>query len=165
MIRQFEPQDAEACSALSRACLRMDPMIAPDAREDLLRLETAAAMRERACLYYLAVCFHSGGIVGAAGVDMNEIRLLFVDPGQRRKGIGTSLLEHVEALVPAALFEDIFVYASPAAVGFYLSRGYLQGGDCRIAIGEYTFKTVFMSKRIRAGRQTGAARGARGMMP
>ena len=164
MIRQFEPRDAEACSARSRACLQMDPLIPRDAREYLLRLETAANMRERANLYYLAVCLLDSGIVGAAGVDMNEIRLLFVDPGQRRKGIGASLLEHVEALVPPALFEDIFVYASPGAVEFYLSRGYLQGGDCRFVIGDYTFGTVFMSKRIRAGRGIRTGSSARSMI-
>ena len=163
MIRQFQAQDAEACSALCRACLQTDPMVPRGARETLLRLETAAAMRERANLFYLAVCLRDDRMLGAAGIDMNEIRLLFVDPGQRRCGIGASLLEHLEAFVPPAMFEDVFVYASPDTVGFYLSQGYREGGDCRFNLRDYTFRTVFMRRIIRAGRESGSASLARSM--
>ena len=146
LIRQFQPEDAELSSALVCACLKLDPQMAPAVKEELIRGESPAIMRERANSFYMAVSIVQGGIAGVAGLDMNEIRLLFVDPERQRQGIGTLLLRHLEALVPPALFSDIFVYSAPAAVGFYYSHGYRSGGEYAFTVGGLSVATVFMTK-------------------
>lgn len=148
LIRPFQDRDAQECSQLICECIRQDPSIPDGIRDELLRNESAAAMLERARLFYVAVCGKRGRIAGLGGVEMNEIRLLQVAPAMRGRGIGSSLLEHLETMVPAALFRDIFVYASPAAQGFYGSRGYTQKGRHPFRAAGRTLLSVFMVKNL-----------------
>jgi N-acetylglutamate synthase-like GNAT family acetyltransferase len=148
LIRQFQQEDAEACSRLVRECLRLDPLMPPAAKEELIRAESAAAMRERAALFYLAVLPAEDRIAGVGGIDLNEIRLLFVHPEYQHTGMGSRLLEHLESLVPPALFRNAFVYAAPAAAGFYQARGYQAGGEAVFHIGALALPTVFLTKRL-----------------
>ncbi len=148
LIRQFQSEDADSCCDLVRACLRTDPLMPPAALERLLLAESPAAMRERATLFYLAVCVVEGRIAGVAGIDMNEIRLLYVDPKFRSRGVGGALLAHVESMLPPALFTDVFVYSAPGAVGFYRAHGYEPGGEHRVDVGGAIMATIFMTKRL-----------------
>lgn len=146
VIRQFVLEDAEVASAIVRSCLRLDPMVPASARDELILMESPASMIERSRLFYMAVCVHAGCIAGVGGVDMNEIRLLFVDPGRQRLGIGSRLLQHLEACVPPALFGDVFVYSALGAVGFYRARGYRPEGEHLFFIAGHTVPTIFMRK-------------------
>jgi GNAT superfamily N-acetyltransferase len=146
IIRQFMPEDAEAASTIVCSCLRLDPMVPASARDELILMESPASMIERSRLFYMAVSVHAGCVAGVAGVDMNEIRLLFVDPGCQRLGIGSRLLQHLEALVPPALFGDVFVYSALGAVGFYREHGYRPEGEHSFVIAGHTVPTIFMKK-------------------
>ena len=148
IIRQFIPEDAAAASAIVCSCLRLDPMVPEPARNELILTESPAAMIERSRLFYMAVCVQAGRVAGVAGVDMNEIRLLFVDPGCQRLGMGSRLLQHLEAWVPPALFGDIFVYAALGAVGFYRAHGYRSEGEHSFVIAGHTVPTIFMKKAL-----------------
>ncbi len=147
-VRQFRPEDADACCGLVCACLRIDPLIPPAAVEALIRAESPEAMRERAKIFYLAVCVAGDRIAGVGGVDMNEIRLLYVGPEFRGRGRGSALLAHLESMVPPALFADAFVYSTPGAVGFYREHGYRPGGEHLIDVGGVSMPTIFMTKRL-----------------
>src|SRR5262245_2607937 len=129
MIRQFKPEDASGCSTVIRDCIETDSRTALPLRRKLLLAESPEHMQERANLYYIAVCDVGGSIVGVGGVDMNEIRILFIDPRYRRRSLGREILTHLEAMIPAALFPDIFVYSTRSAVGFYRACGYEAGGE------------------------------------
>jgi len=146
IIRQFMPEDAERASAIVCSCLRLDPMLPASARDELLLMETPASMIELSRLFYMAVCVHAERIAGVGGVDMNEIRLLFVDPGSQRLGMGSRLLEHLEAWVPPALFGDIFVYSAQGAAGFYEAHGYRLEGEHLFFIAGHNVPTIFMKK-------------------
>ena len=91
-------------------------------------METPESMNERSGLFYLSVYDRDNQILGIAGLDMNEIRLLCVSPAHQQQGIGRELLDHLKAMVPSVLFADIFVYASTQATGFYKSCGFLEKG-------------------------------------
>src|SRR5262249_34556456 len=129
MIRQFQPGDSNGCAAVVQASVVHDGTISRSLRQRLLSNESGESMLERARLYYLAVFEINGSIAGFAGLDMNEIRILVVDPQYRGRNVGRDLLEHLETMVPAALFQDIFVYSSRAAVGFYRNCGYKSRGE------------------------------------
>ena len=145
MIRQFRHQDAAPCSNLIHACLQDDPSYSFSLREKTRRFETAQAMSERARLYYVAVYESGDEILGLAGLDMNEIRLLCVSPEHRRIGIGRALLEHLKAMVPGFLFSDMFVYSSQQAVSFYRACGFVEKGPFILDLYGEKLQTIFMS--------------------
>jgi GNAT superfamily N-acetyltransferase len=149
MIRQYRAGDAEACSTVVRECVAHDVTLDAALRRYLLEVETPQAMDRRAMLFYIAVFDGDAGVAGVGGLDMNEIRLLYVSPGAQRQGIGAAILKHLEEMVPPALFADVFVYSVPSAVGFYQAHGYRAGGDHTIEAGGHSIATVFMRKPLR----------------
>ena len=145
MIRQFQPGDAEACCRLIHACLDNDHSVSSALREKILHAETPGSMNERARLFYVAVYELNNRVLGVAGLDLNEIRLLYVSPEHQRRGIGRALLEHLKPMAPAILFADIFVYSSIRAVGFYKACGFIEKGPFTFDIGGEPLPTVFMA--------------------
>ncbi len=146
--RLFRPEDASACSGIVCANIEADPSLPPDLRKSLRAHVTPCRIAERASLYYIAVCENSLGIVGVGGLDLNEIRLLAVGPEHQGRGFGRLLLEHLESMVPPALFGEIFVYSAPVAEGFYLACGYVSGGEHIMEIDGFPIPTTFMKKSL-----------------
>lgn len=101
-------------------------------------------MKERARLFYIAVYESGDRILGLAGLDMNEIRLLHVLPEYQRRGIGRLLLEHIKSMVPPDLFTEIFAYSSQQAVGFYKACGFVDKGLFAFELDGEALQTVFM---------------------
>jgi N-acetylglutamate synthase-like GNAT family acetyltransferase len=147
MIRQFQADDADACSNIIRTCIRADPGLSETLREKMEKSETRDAMIERARMYYVAVYESDGGIAGVGALDMNEIRILYVSPEHQRRGIGRNLLVHLESMVPPAVFSDIFVYSSPPSAGFYETLGFRNRGQHLFVVEGEQLATVFMTKR------------------
>ncbi len=148
MIRQFRPEDAEKCCALVRACIEYDMELPAALRGELLAAESPESMRQRSSLFYIAVCELEGEVAGVGGLDLNEIRLLYVSPAHQRLGIGSSILEHLEAMIPPAFFREVFVYAAASAAGFYHSRGYVSQGEHDFALKTQRLRTIFMTKSL-----------------
>jgi GNAT superfamily N-acetyltransferase len=148
MIRQFRPDDADACLSLILESIRQDRRLSFEVRDALLRAETPDTMRERSTLYYVVVDEREGEIAAVGGVDMNEIRLLFVGAARRREGIGSGVLEHLEEMVPPALFREIFVYAAPGAEAFYQSQGYVARGAQPFEAHGVVLESTFMVKPL-----------------
>jgi GNAT superfamily N-acetyltransferase len=144
MIRQFRPGDASSCCSLIHDCLANDSSFSSALREKISVSETPRSMDERAGLFYIAVCELEGHIRGLAGLDMNEIRLLYVSPDHQKRGIGRLLFEHIKAMVPGALFPEIFVYSSIQAIGFYKACGFIDKGPFTFDVGGEPLHTVFM---------------------
>ncbi len=149
MIRQFRPEDSIPCCDLIHACLAGDSSLSPGLREKLLNSETPQTMEERARLFYLAVYESGNKILGIAGLDMNEIRILCVSPEQRRSGIGRTLFEFIRSMVPGILFQDMFVYSSLEGKAFYEDCGFQEKGPVSFDIGGEQLHTVFMTLPLR----------------
>jgi GNAT superfamily N-acetyltransferase len=150
MIRQFQPEDAASCCRLIHACLDGDASFSFALREKIRSGETPPVMNERARLFYVAVCELENRIVGLGGLDMNEIRLLYVSPQHQRRGIGRALFEHLKAMVPGILFPDIFVYSTLQAVGFYKACGFMEKGPFCFDLAGEPLPTIFMTFPIRS---------------
>jgi ribosomal protein S18 acetylase RimI-like enzyme len=150
MIRQFQPEDATSCCRLIHACLEGDSSLSSTLRQKILFMETPQGMIERARLFYIAIYEEENRIVGFAGLDMNEIRLLCVLPDHQRRGIARALLDHIKSMIPGALFADIFVYSSIQAVGFYKACGFAERGPFSIDIEGEILSTIFMTFSIAA---------------
>jgi len=149
MIRPFHVEDAPGCCALIRECVSRDRFLSAPLRKKLLELETPETTLERARLFYMAVYEFEERALGIIGLDMNEIRLLCVDPGFRRHGIGHSLVDHARAMVPAALFPDVFVYSSIEGKNFYKDCGFIEKGPVEFDIAGEKMPTIFMTLPLR----------------
>jgi N-acetylglutamate synthase-like GNAT family acetyltransferase len=149
MIRQFEPDDAEACSEVVHACLASDPQLSQALQNTFRTIESPQAMRRRSTLFYMAVFESSNGVIGVAGLDLNEVRLLYVSPKHQSQGIGGALLDHLETMVPSSIFTDIFVYSAPSAAGFYSRRGFNAMGEYTVDLNGEKIQTIFMIKLLR----------------
>jgi GNAT superfamily N-acetyltransferase len=148
MIRQFRPEDAWVCSAIIASCIQVDRFLNENLRAILLRTEAPERMMERSRLFHVVVSETGSAIYGFGGLELNEIRILYVAPEYHRKRVGSEILRHLESLVPPALFSDIFVYAAPGAVGFYQTHGYRSKGDYYFDIEGESLPTVFMTRPI-----------------
>ena len=145
MIRQFRTEDASSCCRLIHACLQSDSSLPLSLRKKIRNSETPENMAERARLFYVAVFESEGQILGIAGLDMNEVRLLCVSPMHHRRGIGRILLEHIKTMVPKELFSDVFVYSSLQAVNFYKACGFMEKGCFSFELGGEPLRTIFMT--------------------
>ncbi|WP_415046808.1 GNAT family N-acetyltransferase [Gordonia sp. (in: high G+C Gram-positive bacteria)] len=67
-----------------------------------------------------------GGPVGFAGVAEGRLEMLFVSDSARGKGVGTALLD--EAVARHGVTEADVNEQNAGALGFYLSRGFVQAG-------------------------------------
>lgn len=148
MIRQFRPEDARACFDLIRDCILQDTHTPSGTLEKLFHAESPESISGRARLYYLVVYELENDIAGVAGLDMNEIRLLFVAPDHQGEGIGRALLEHLEALVPPTLFKEIFVYSTLSGETFYSHCGYRCRGEHVFYVDDQPLPTRFMVKTL-----------------
>jgi N-acetylglutamate synthase-like GNAT family acetyltransferase len=148
MIRQFRSEDAQSCCSLIHACIESDISMPASLRQKIKDMESASTVEERARLYYLAVYDSGRRLLGIAGMEMNEIRLLCVSPEHRRTGIGRALLEHLCSMVPGFLFPDIFVYSSTQAVEFYRTQGFIEEGPVLFAIRGEMLRTIFMKRPL-----------------
>ena len=148
MIRAFQKEDLQACIDLIEGCLGLDASLAPSTLARLGQADLFRLIQQSAVLFQLAVYEHEGEVAGIGGVDLNEIRLLYVSPELQGQGIGRTLLEHLENMVPSALFSNIFLYSTPGAEGFYKSRGYESRGEVCFEIEGQTLPTIFMTKPL-----------------
>ncbi|HTY63967.1 MAG TPA: GNAT family N-acetyltransferase [Acidobacteriota bacterium] len=145
MIRPFQPEDASACFRIIRACLQADASYPPALQSKFGNREASWSISECARLFYVAVYEDESRILGFAGLDLNEIRLLYIDPVYQRRGIGRRLFEHLKEMVPGTLFPELFVYSTLGAVGFYESCGFKNKGPFVFDAGGIPLPTVFMS--------------------
>jgi hypothetical protein len=148
MIRQFRPEDAQACCNIIQSCVRMDPSLGGNLRATLLRTETPERMLERSRLFHIVVFETGSDIQGFGGLELNEIRILYVAPEYHRNRVGSKILLYLESLVPSAVFSDIFVYAAPGATGFYQTHGYQAKGDFFFDVEGEILPTVFMARPV-----------------
>ncbi len=107
-------------------------------------------MAERARLFYVAVYESQEQVLGVAGLDMNEVRLLCVSPAHQRRGIGRALVEHIKVMAPGFLIGDIFVYSSEGAVDFYKTCGFIEKGPFIFTVGGKPLSTIFMTLPIQS---------------
>lgn len=112
-------------------------------------MQSEAKINAWATEYYMVVSEVEGRIAGIGGVQLNEIRLLYVAPEHQGCGLGSDLLRHLESMMTSPPFTDAFVYSSLEAVRFYLRHGFSVEGDFSFELGDgLELPTVFMRKPL-----------------
>lgn len=151
-IRNFEPKDAAAVSALVRYTMqvsnssdyplvRLLPLIDYFSPEKVLQLS-----RERVCL----VAEIAGEVVGTAALEGTELATFFVYPEYQGRGIGAQLLHALERVALARNITTLTVDASLTGAAFYAKMGYRKTGADREGTAG---KQIGMAKRLADAKQ------------
>ncbi|HEU5086320.1 MAG TPA: GNAT family N-acetyltransferase [Roseiflexaceae bacterium] len=129
-IREFVAADAEAVSALIQQTMRVSNSrdYAAERLQPLIDYFTPAKVRQLAAERYCLVAETADSIVATAALDGDEIVTFFVEPAQQGGGIGSRLLEALEAFAREQGMEQLRVDASLTGTPFYERKGYLRTG-------------------------------------
>jgi GNAT superfamily N-acetyltransferase len=129
-IREFVAADAEAVSALIQQTMRVSNSrdYAAERLQPLIDYFTPAKVRQLAAERYCLVAETADRIVATAALDGDEIVTFFVDPAHQGGGIGSRLLEALEAFAREQGMEQLHVDASLTGTPFYERKGYLRTG-------------------------------------
>jgi len=95
--------------------------------------------------YFVAV---DEDIRGVIGLKDNEVKTFFVDPKYHGKGIGSSLLTHIESVISERGYIISKVYSSVSAKSFYEKQGYSIIREDSSVAGEGTMLRYYMQKKI-----------------
>jgi GNAT superfamily N-acetyltransferase len=130
-VRPYASSDAAPVSGLIRTTIlasnvadypldRLQPLIDYYTPEKLDRIN-----RERVCF----VAEADSVIVGTAALEDDALVTFFVSPPQQRRGIGATLLRHVEEEALRRGLNKLMVEASIAGAPFYEAMGYEPTGS------------------------------------
>lgn len=185
-IRLASPDDAQAISQVVLRCLHevnirdYGPVLVAEQAKSWTREGVLTRLRERVMFVAVAV----DQVLGTAGFDGKQARSVFVSPDWHRKGVGSALLNMVEAVATETGLPELSALSSITAQGFYTRLGYqpvrdVFDGDERTILmhkpltlsqlaapptsgklAVYAMCSVAFSGKSTAARQVGAALGA-----
>ncbi|MFN0316912.1 MAG: GNAT family N-acetyltransferase [Burkholderiales bacterium] len=133
-IRQFRDTDMNAVLAvINAAALAYKGVIPPDRwHEPYMPLAELTSEIAGGIVFWVAE--EEGKLLGVMGIqDKGEVALVrhaYVAPSSQRKGIGTTLLRHVENLTHKPVLIGTWAAAS-WAIGFYQRNGYTVVSNAR----------------------------------
>ena len=118
MLRRATPADADAIADVLSAARAAQPWFP--------QLHTPEENRRFVCDRLLPehdtwVVEENGGVVGFAAIHGDLLGHLFVHPDAQRSGIGTTLLEHTQRLLPDGF--SLWTHQASEACEFYEARG------------------------------------------
>ncbi|WP_210491761.1 acetyltransferase [Patulibacter sp. SYSU D01012] len=122
-VRPATPADLDALAAVWRRAV--------EATHDFLTPADIAFLEPRVREQYLPalevlIAEEAGGRpLGFIGMDGAAIEMLFVDPDEHGRGVGTRLLDAVADRAPLTVDVN---EQNPAAHGFYRARGFVETG-------------------------------------
>jgi ribosomal protein S18 acetylase RimI-like enzyme len=145
-IRRAVVSDAEAISGVVLQALEQTnakdyaPAIIAEVAANFSPERVAARMSGR----QVFVVTERDVIVGTGSLEGTTVRSVFVHPRLQRRGIGRTLLDHIEGLARAQALTRLEVPSSIGAEGFYRRMGYVAVRD------EYygAERTILMEKAL-----------------
>lgn len=130
-IRPYRSTDADEVSAIIRTTMRISNSAdySPERLQPLIDYFSPAKVeqinRTRTCL----VAETNGQLIATAGLEENEVVTFFVLPEEQGRGIGTALLEHLEAHARAQGIRELKLDASLTGAPFYARHGFQPTGE------------------------------------
>ena len=131
IIREFETDDAEAVSSVIRQTMKISNSVDyPLAQlQPLMDYFSPAKLRQLARERICLVAEVEGHIVGTIALEGNTLATFFVHPDYQRQGLGTKLLQAIEAVAIKNDLDHLEMHASLTGLAFYERMGYQQTGD------------------------------------
>lgn len=150
-VRPVRPDDQSAILSLHQASIRA---FGPEAYDP--QQVRAWAVKDEPDYriddddHRVVVAERTGELAGFGDLDYPaaEITAVYVNPDHNRTGVGTAILEDLEAAAGRDGIEQLGLLASKNAVGFYADAGYERVQERLHETGGETLQCVWMEKRI-----------------
>lgn len=141
-VRPFAPDGSEQVSKVIVRCLKAvnSRDYTPGQIDRLCAAFTPGRVLERFGNRVRLVAVQKGALVSTAMLQDNEVGSVFVCPDFHGRGVGKTLVEHIEAVARQNGVGLIKAYSSLTAVGFYLYLGYEKLREKRELDGEVTIE-------------------------
>ena len=78
---------------------------------------------------YFVVALLNQKIVGTGALKENEVRSMFIDPDYQQKGIGRTIIDHLEEYAFNHGYRTIVLDSSITGINFYEKLGYTKNKD------------------------------------
>jgi N-acetylglutamate synthase-like GNAT family acetyltransferase len=125
-IRLFKKEDARKVSNLIRKCLIevVSKSYPKKAIDSLYHFFTPALIIKNSKDRTIFVAVQGNKVIGTASLKADTVFTVFVNPNVHGKGIGSKLMDRVEALAKKKGYTILKVPSATSSYGFYKSRGY-----------------------------------------
>jgi len=141
MIRRFEPSDLTAVHALITRTIDVaySGLYPPRAVGYFKDYHSLDSILDRATECEVLVVECDGVLVATGALVEDEICGVFVDPQHQGRGVGSQLMDRLEALARDSGITAARLYISLPSRGFYERRGYevLEFGSLDVGEGEH----------------------------
>ena len=133
-FRRAEASDAQALAAIRREAILTLAVPALSIAEAKTWARQVAADRFRRAIHEHEVwVVVADTVIGWVEIDRDHIAALYVAPLYARRGVGSALLAHAEAVIQRSGYKTVHLDASQNALAFYLRRAYRQVGPPGVA--------------------------------
>ena len=125
-IRQATDADVVPLSGLIRRTIRVSNSKDYDRQSiDLLcSMFEPEQVAERIENELIFLCFSGVDLIGTAGLRLDYLRSVFIEPTYQRQGLGKVLVAHIEEIARQSAISDMMVHSSVTARQFYDALGY-----------------------------------------
>ena len=106
------------------------------------------SIKEQLLSRVIFCAYENERLVGTIGLLKNEVVGLYVSYAKRGKGLGKTLLDHLETYAKSKNFKELVLTSTPSAEKFYLKNGYQPIGKVVINIEGIAFKETKMIKQL-----------------
>lgn len=128
IIRKFEEKDAEqASNSIRRALKEVNYKdYPPEVIEFMVNAFSPEYVIEKSKKALIYVAELNEVVVGTVKLQDDYIGMVFVNPDEEYKGIGTALMDKIENSAIEKGLKILTLPASLTAIGFYEKRGYIR---------------------------------------
>ena len=136
--RPFQESDLSAvCELIHRTIDVCYPAAYPSrAVAFFKKFHSAEALRDRAKAGDVVVVERDGRVVATGALLDDEVSAVFVEPELHGSGLGTAVMDELEALAAGRGREVVHLSVSLPSKGFYARRGYRMLEERSIDVGE-----------------------------
>lgn len=150
LIRQADPADSAALSEL--ICDNAENLLKSHYSdiqwESFVTFYTPEAMAEKFSVLTIFCAEINGVIVGTIALRNDFVVGFYTKASYVGRGIGTSLIKHVEKYAAGAGVKKLQLSSSPVALSFYLKNGWVKIKDIIANYGGVDFDETLMEKDI-----------------
>lgn len=147
-IRPAHPDDAEALSQLmcDNAWVTLAPHYTPVQMDTFLRYYSVEAVAAKIGSQAVFCAEENGQIIGTVALNGDFVVGFYTHRDYLGRGIGATLLRHIETFALSKGLSEIQLSASPVGLAFYYKHGFEKVSDCVFSYLGVDFDETLMRK-------------------
>lgn len=150
IIRQANIRDCKRISYLIKKNTEkvFENQYSPIQKSTWIKYNSPTAIKKQLAEREIYCAFENQKLLGTIGLNNSEIVGLYVSYSKRGKGIGKSLLKHIETIALNKGITELTLTATPSSIKFYISQGYIINEVISVNINNVEYKETLMTKEI-----------------